>query len=71
MCCMDKKKKKKKKASEVCFPKLKRREAPSKACGKLPRLLGRLKNGIGNFCINKNPKWLQNEREKNWNYLNT
>lgn len=46
----------KKKASEVCFPKLKRREAPSKACGKLPRLLGRLKNGIGNFCINKNPK---------------
>lgn len=35
------------------FPRLNRRDAHSKAHDKSPILSGRLKNGIGNVCINK------------------
>lgn len=38
------------------FPKLHRRDAHSKAHDKSPRLLGKLKNGIGNVCVDEKLK---------------
>lgn len=54
------------------FPKLKRRDAHSKAHDKSPRLLGRLKNGIGNVCVNKKLKMTAKKQGRtNWKYVNT